>query len=118
MLRAGERTTSRPQGGGRGRAAYRITASTVLGVVVLAVLGAVMGPQWDPVPLTDPLEVQSADTAIGGAPDAGRYDVRTSVVTVQLDGAEVEAQISEPVGAPPGRPGVVFVHGAGTGRFD
>ena len=96
---------------------YRIAASSAVGVIVLAVLGAVMGPQWDPVPLADPLEVQSADTAIGGAPEPGRYDVRTSVVTVQLDGAEVEAQISEPVGAHGDRPGIVFVHGAGTGRF-
>lgn len=96
---------------------YRIATTSAVGVIVLAVLGAVMGPQWDPVPLADPLEVQSADTAIGGAPDGGEYDVRTSVVTVQLEGTEVEALISEPVGAPADRAGIVFVHGAGTGRF-
>lgn len=95
----------------------RVATGTVVGIILLAVLGAVMGPQWDPVPLTDPLEVQSSSTAIGGAPEPARYEVRTTVVSVQLDGAVVQAQISEPVGAPGGRPGVVFVHGAGTGKF-
>ncbi|MGW6129809.1 alpha/beta hydrolase family protein [Cellulomonas sp. NPDC055163] len=95
----------------------RVAAGTVVGIILLAVLGAVMGPQWDPVPLTDPLEVQSRSTAIGGAPEPVRYEVRTTVVSVQLDGAVVQAQISEPVGAPGERAGVVFVHGAGTGKF-
>ena len=52
------------------------SASTVLGVVVLAVLGAVMGPQWDPVPLTDPLTVETSSTAIGDA-GAGRPPTRS-----------------------------------------
>ncbi|WP_258723688.1 alpha/beta hydrolase family protein [Cellulomonas sp. NS3] len=95
----------------------RVAAGTVVGIILLAVLGAVMGPQWDPVPLTDPLEVQSRSTAIGAAPEPARYEVRTTVVSVQLDGAVVQAQISEPVGAPGERAGVVFVHGAGTGKF-
>lgn len=95
---------------------YRVLASTVLGIVVLAALGALMGPQWDPVPLTDPLVVSSRDTAIGSAPALPTYDVRTRVVTVQLDGTTVRAQVNEPVGAPPG-PGVVFLHGAGTGSY-
>jgi dienelactone hydrolase len=72
--------------------------------------------------MTDTIEVTSPDTAIGdvpaGADPVGTYDVVRSVVTVQLAGATVEAQISEPVGAQGLRPGVVFVHGAGTGRFD
>src|SRR4051794_20359739 len=114
MLRAGERTTSRPEAGRRRRAAYRITASTVLGVVVLAVLGAVMGPQWDPVPLTDPLQVQTSSTAIGDPGETGTYAVKTSIVTVQLDGTTIDAQISEPVGLDTPKPGVVFIHGAGT----
>ncbi|MBO3084005.1 alpha/beta hydrolase family protein [Cellulomonas fengjieae] len=120
MLRAGERdpagqtvTTEDGRGG-----AYRLVASTALGVVVLAILGAVMGPQWDPVPLVDPLVVESSSTAIGGAEPVPTYDVRTSIVTVELDGATVEAQISEPVGLDGPKRGVVFVHGAGTGRYD
>ena len=95
----------------------RVAAGTVVGGIVLAVLGAVMGPQWDPVPITDPLEVQSSSTTIGEAPRPVAYEVRTTVVDVPLDGTVVQAQISEPVGAPGDRAGVVFVHGAGTGRF-
>jgi len=88
---------------------------------VLGIGGAVTGPGWDPVPMTETIEVQSADTAIGGATgvdEVGTYEVVTSVVTVELAGAQVQAQISEPVGAPGERAGVVFVHGAGTGRFE
>ena len=96
---------------------YRVLASSVVGVLVLAVVGAVLGPQWDPAPLTQQLQVQSPSTAITGAPSLGTYPVRTQVVTVQLDGASVQAQITEPVGATGLRPGVVFVHGAGTGKF-
>lgn len=97
--------------------AYRIIVRTVIGLLLLAVLGAVTGPQWDPVPLTDPIQVQSTSTVIGHAPAEQHYQVRTRIVTVQLDGGTVEAQISEPIGAPGRRPGVVFVHGAGTGKF-
>lgn len=120
MLRSGGRTVSR-MGADVDRhvgRSYRVAASTALGVVILAVLGAVMGPQWDPVPLTDPLVVETSSTAIGSAAPVPQYDVRTSVVSVRLDGVTVEAQISEPVGLDGPKPGVVFVHGAGTGRFD
>ena len=55
---------------------YRVAASTALGVVLLAVLGAVMGPQWDPVPLADPLVVETSSTAIGSAAPVPEYDVR------------------------------------------
>ncbi len=120
MLRRGPRTPERRVEAGerRGGAPYRVLASTALGVVVLAGLGAVMGPQWDPVPLTDPLTVQTSSTAVGDAPPARTYDVETSVVEVQLDGATVQAQVSVPVGLDEPAPGVVFVHGAGTGRFE
>jgi cephalosporin-C deacetylase-like acetyl esterase len=96
---------------------YPITAGAVVGAIVLAVLGALTGPQWAPVPMTDPLTVQASSTAISGAPDTGRYDVQSSVVQVALDGADVEAQVLMPVGVAGDVPGVVFVHGAGTGRF-
>ncbi|WP_188037217.1 prolyl oligopeptidase family serine peptidase [Actinotalea sp. JY-7885] len=100
---------------------YRIALSSAVAVVALGIVGTVSGPDWDPVPLTETIEVESADTAIGGVEGAdavGTYEVATSVVTVELAGAVVEAQISEPVGAQGERPGVVFVHGAGTGKFD
>jgi len=121
MLRTKERAAS----GGAAAAVdrhvghgYRVVASTVVGVVMLAILGAVAGPQWDPVPLSETVVVESSSTAIGRAAPVPTYDVRTSVVTVQLDGASVDAQISEPVGLDGPKPGVVFVHGAGTGRYD
>ena len=120
MLRSGGRVVSRAGADVDRRVgrSYRVAASTALGVLILAVLGAVTGPQWDPVPLTDPLVVETSSTAIGSAAPVPVYDVTTSVVTVQLDGATVDAQISEPVGLDGPKPGVVFVHGAGTGRYD
>lgn len=95
-----------------------MAASTAFAIVVLAILGAVMGPQWDPVPLTDALEVETSSTAILGVPELEQYPVRTSVVTVQLDGTSVQAQVSEPVGLDEPAPAVVFLHGAGTGTYD
>ncbi|MDM7831545.1 acyl-CoA thioester hydrolase/BAAT C-terminal domain-containing protein [Cellulomonas sp. MW9] len=77
-----------------------------------------MGPQWDPVPLADPILAESPSTAIGGAPTLGSYPVRIERVTVQLDGTTVGAKIRIPVGAPEPMPGVVFVHGAGTGSSE
>ena len=90
----------------------------MLGVVLLAVLGTIMGPQWDPVPMSDPLAVETSSTAIGDAGAIGHYAVKTSVVTVQLDGTTVDARISEPIGLDGPKPGVVFIHGAGTGRYE
>lgn len=118
--RAG-RPEAAPEGDGRPsrwRSTYQLVASVVLALVVLAVVGAVTGPRWDPHPLAEDIEVETSSTAIGDAPELGTYDVRTVVVTVALDGAEVEAQLSIPVGAPEPAPAVLFVHGAGTGRFD
>jgi dienelactone hydrolase len=97
--------------------AHRIATNSVLAVIVLAILGAFMGPQWDPVPLNDPLAMQSTSTAITNAPATRTYAVRESVVTVQLDGASIQARISEPIGAPEQRSAVVFIHGAGTGEY-
>lgn len=96
---------------------WRAITETVVALIVLAVVGAVLGPQWAPAPLDGDLKVSTPSTAIGNAPALASYPVRTSVVTVQLDGTTVQAQVSEPVGAPGDRPGVVFVHGAGTGKF-
>lgn len=100
---------------------YRIALTSAVAVVALGIIGAVSGPGWDPVPMNETIDVQTPDTTIGGSQDAdpvGTYQVQTRIVTVQLAGAEVQAQISSPVGAEGDRPGVVFVHGAGTGRFD
>lgn len=102
---------------GRPENLYRVVAGVALGVVLLAVVGAVLGPRWTPEPLERVVEVETARTAIGGAPSLRTYDVREVVVTVPLDGTSVQARISVPVGATGPLPGVVFVHGAGTGKF-
>ncbi|MBD5787937.1 alpha/beta hydrolase [Cellulosimicrobium terreum] len=99
---------------------FRTAATTAALAIVLAVLGAVTGPQWDPVPVTEHLQPATSDTTIGGQPvggtdPVGTYEVRETEVTVQLDGATVSALVREPAGAEGDRPGVVFVHGAGTG---
>ncbi len=97
--------------------AYRLVASVALGSVLLAVVGAALGPGWAPAPMTETVRVESTSTAIGGAPALARHEVRTEVVQVALDGATVQARLSLPVGIEDPVPGVVFVHGAGTGRF-
>lgn len=100
---------------------YRIALSSAAAVVVLALLGQVSGPDWDPVPLTRTIDVASADTRIGTAAltdPVGTYEFATSVVTVELAGAQVQAMVRQPLGAQGLRPGIVFVHGAGTGRYE
>lgn len=97
---------------------YRIAGSTAVGIILLALIGAIMGPQWDPAPISDPLPRESTSTAIGGAQARQHYEVRTTEMVVQLEGATVAARLMEPVGAPEGRPGVVFIHGAGTGQSE
>jgi pimeloyl-ACP methyl ester carboxylesterase len=97
---------------------FRTAATTAIVAVVLAAVGSYAGPQWDPQPVTDHVELASSSTAIGGAKDVaqvGTYPVRVVDTTVNLANTTVTARVREPVGAPAGRPGVVFVHGAGTG---
>ncbi|GIG39913.1 hypothetical protein Cph01nite_16750 [Cellulomonas phragmiteti] len=111
---------ARPDGGrpraGRLSSVYGLVASVALGSLLLAVVGAVTGPHWDPGPLEDGIEVATTDTAIGGAPEPGTYEVRTVDVSVRLDGTSVGARLSLPVGLAEAGPAVLFVHGAGTGR--
>lgn len=99
---------------------YRIAVSSAVAVLGLGIVGAAAGPGWDPVPFAETIEVATPDTTIrgtAGTDPVGTYEVASTVVEVELAGATVEARISEPVGATGLRPGVVFVHGAGTGRF-
>ena len=95
---------------------YRLVASVALGSLVLAVVGAVTGPGWNPGPLEEGIEVATADTSIGGAPELETHDVRTVDVSVPLDGATVGARLSLPEDVAEPGPAVLFVHGAGTGR--
>lgn len=100
------------------RRAYGVLASSVLGMLLLAVLGASLGPRWDPQPLTDPIEVTSPSTAVAGAPQLHHYRTVSTVLTIHLaPDVDVQARLIEPLDAPGRVPGVVFVHGAGTGKF-
>ncbi|WP_418276535.1 alpha/beta hydrolase family protein [Isoptericola jiangsuensis] len=105
----------------------RTIATSVALLVGLAVVGSVAGPQWDPQPLTAHVVPTTTDTTIRGAEadDADRvgdHDVATTRVDIELDGASVGGLLRRPVdddGAPlTDVPGVVFVHGAGTGRAE
>lgn len=106
---------------------FRTVATSAAILVALAVTGAVAGPAWEPAPVTAQLHPETPSTAIGGARadggGPGDYEVRESAVTIPLtDGIEVGGLLREPVaggsaGEPgAGRPGIVFVHGAGTGK--
>jgi dienelactone hydrolase len=104
---------------------FRTVATSAALLVALAVTGAVAGPAWEPEPVTEHLHTATTSTAIGGAlPDSGEpgdYEVRESEVTIPLaDGIEVGGLLREPIeatGEPAeDHPGIVFVHGAGTGR--
>lgn len=102
------------------RVSYRVIAACGAGALLLGLIGVFAGPRWAPERFTPTIAVQTSSTQIGGAGvrDAiGTYPVRTEVVSVQLDGTVVDAQVSMPVGAPGPRPAVLFVHGAGTGKY-
>ena len=94
---------------------------TVVAVLIFGFIGTVAGPGWNPEPLEQTIVVQTPDVTIGGdvATDpVGTYETRTETFTVELDGATVSATVHEPVDAPGLRPGVVFMHGAGTATHD
>lgn len=101
---------------------FRTVATSAALLVALALTGAVAGPGWEPEPLTDHLDLAAGSTAIGGTSGdegaPGDHAVRKSAVTIPLaDGREVGGLLREPAGAAAGeRPGIVFVHGAGTGK--
>ncbi|MCF4121541.1 alpha/beta hydrolase [Antribacter sp. KLBMP9083] len=100
---------------------FRTAATSAALAVVLAVVGAVAGPQWEPEPVTDHLRPVTSSTRIGGVTGAtvhavGSFEVRETEMTVALDGTEVGAILREPVDGPDEAPGMVFIHGAGTGK--
>ncbi|ADG75093.1 dienelactone hydrolase [Cellulomonas flavigena DSM 20109] len=100
----------------RASSLYRLVASVALGSLLLAVVGAVTGPHWDPPPLEEGIEVATPDTAIGSARQLPSHEVRVVDVSVPLDGASVGARLSLPLDLDEPAPAVLFVHGAGTGR--
>ena len=104
----------------------RTVAAVAAILIGLAVLGAIAGPAWDPAPYTERVTPTSLSTVVGGQRlglEAGRihppgtFEVRETVVDIALDGYEITALLREPIGAGDGLAGMVFIHGAGTGRW-
>lgn len=101
---------------------YRRLAASIAAVLLLGLVGTVAGPGWHPTPLDHTLVPETPATAIGsGALTApvGTFEVSREVVEVQVDAdVTVRATIAAPVGARGDRPGVVFMHGAGTATHE
>jgi dienelactone hydrolase len=104
--------------------ALRTIVTSLALLVGLALLGSVAGPQWDPQPVTEHVVPSAPDTTIHGADltetgQVGDHAVVATRVTIDLDGATVGGMLRRPVdddGEPlADTPGIVFVHGAGTG---
>ncbi|MEE6272547.1 alpha/beta hydrolase family protein [Georgenia wangjunii] len=93
-------------------------ALTIALVLLFGFVGSIAGPGWNPEPLAHTIVPETRDVRIGGdvpTDPPGTYEVTSEVVTVDLDGATVAATVYGPDGAPGQRPGIVFMHGAGTG---
>lgn len=90
----------------------------LVAVFGLTLLGNFSGPGWSPTPLSASITVQTADTTIGSpalTPPPGTYEVEREIVDVRLaPDVSVKASIYRPKGAPGTRPGLVFLHGAGS----
>ena len=105
-----------------GRVRYRRLAASIALVLLLGLIGSLAGPGWSPQPLEHTLVPETPDTEIGSdarTPPVGTYEVTRQVVDVPLaPGVTVQATIAAPVGAPGTRPGMLFMHGAGTATHE
>ncbi|WP_235857133.1 alpha/beta hydrolase family protein [Occultella glacieicola] len=96
---------------------YRKLAAVLGLVLTFGVIGSLSGPGWNPEPLTEAVVPETADVAIGSdavTDPVGTYETAQETIEVELDGARVLATVTYPVDAPDGRPGMLFMHGAGT----
>ena len=97
---------------------YRKLAAALGVVLAFGILGSVSGPGWTPQPVEQSIVPQTEDVTIGFAVSTdpvGTYGFDTETFDIPLDGAVVTATLTYPVGAPDQRPGMLFMHGAGTG---
>jgi hypothetical protein len=110
-----------PAGSSPLRTGTGIAVASAAVVTVVGLVGGLLGPRWHPRPFVPKISLETEDTSIGGdAPTTpvGTYETTETIVEVQLtETVTVDARILAPVGAPAG-PGILFVHGAGTGRYD
>ncbi|MFH5823511.1 alpha/beta hydrolase family protein [Georgenia sp. AZ-5] len=101
---------------------YRRLAATIVVVLLLGLVGSVAGPGWNPQPLGHTIVPQTPDTTIGSdavTPPVGTFEVAHEVVDVQVDDdVTIRATIASPVGAGGDRPGMLFMHGAGTATHE
>ncbi|MGC0251637.1 alpha/beta hydrolase family protein [Pseudactinotalea sp. Z1748] len=92
----------------------------VLGLVlILGTIGSLAGPRWHPELIQDQVESQTRETIIGSdvrTDPVGTYATASEDFEVDLGGVSVPARLTYPVDAGPDRPGILMMHGAGTGR--
>lgn len=98
---------------------WPVALATLVVAAILGVSGALAGPRWAPTPMERTITPATADVRIAGQSQSeeGTYTVITREVRVDLGEVTVDALLFLPEGAPEG-PGVVFMHGAGTGEPD
>ncbi|UFU04932.1 alpha/beta hydrolase family protein [Ruania halotolerans] len=97
---------------------YRKLVVTLVIVIAFGMIGSLSGPRWTPQPLEQTIVPATSDVAIGSevmTDPVGTYEIEQDVFEIELGGAHVLATLTAPVGAPGERPGVLFMHGAGTG---
>jgi len=87
-------------------------------VIAFGIIGTLAGPRWTPQPLDRTIVPQTSDVAIGSdavTDPVGTYEIDQKTFDVELDGTTIKATLTYPVDAPGERPGVLYMHGAGTG---
>ncbi|MDO5727173.1 MAG: acyl-CoA thioester hydrolase/BAAT C-terminal domain-containing protein, partial [Bowdeniella nasicola] len=98
----------------RSRSQVRLAGAVFIIVVVLAAIGTLIGPRWNPPQQANVIGAIPADTTIGGHP-VGTYGVTATVEQITpTQGPAFLATVYRPDTETRQLPGVVFVHGAGT----
>lgn len=97
---------------------HRTIGSVIVACLSLSLIGSLAGPHWAPVPLSQAMTPTTPNTQIGGLVSTtlvGTYVVNKQSIAIPLpDGDTLDATLRLPQGGPQARPGVVFMHGAGT----
>ena len=97
------------------------SASFVVILLVMLLLGQAMTPDWQVEPYRDHLQVPTRSTAIasslGATTPEGTHPVRERKIGITLDGGvRIQAIIREPGDRKGTGPACLFIHGAGTGK--